>query len=87
MSAIVYAHSANKEFGVQWSLAQAADRIREKVRRSKNPTRNSHFENAIRAIEMAKDLFFDRQYTEAEKAAWLAEKLLREGNKPHAASP
>lgn len=85
---IGYPQYGDKELGqLQWSLAEAADRIREKVRRSKNPMRNGYFENAIRAIELAKDLFFDRRYEDAQKAAMTADNLLREGNKPRAASP
>lgn len=67
---------------LQWNLAQATDRIREKVRRSRNIARNRCFETAIRVIEAAKDLYFDRKYEEAEELLWKAEELLRTSNKP-----
>jgi hypothetical protein len=66
---------------VQWNLAIAADRVRDKLRRNKNPSRAALFEDAVRHIELAKDLYFDRDYDEGKKSLWLAEKLLRKGNK------
>src|SRR6516225_8257097 len=63
---------------LQWNLAEATDRIREKIRRSKNTKRNTFFEDAICAIEVAKDLYFDRHYQDGEKLLIQAQKLLRE---------
>jgi hypothetical protein len=67
---------------LQTSLAKAADRIREKLRRNRNPIRASFFEDAIRHVEAAKDYYFDREYTKGRETLWSAERLLREGNKP-----
>jgi hypothetical protein len=78
-----FADSQLKGIGhLQSSLAQAADRIREKLRRNRNPVRAKFFEDAIRFIELAKDCYFDRKYAEGNEAVWRAEQLLRTGNKP-----
>jgi hypothetical protein len=69
---------------LQWNLAETTDRIREKAGRGKNAMRNGFFEDAIRVIELAKDLYFDRRYADGEKLIIQAEKLLREGNKTRA---
>jgi hypothetical protein len=66
---------------LQDSLAMAADRTREKLRRNKNATRATHFENAIRAIELAKDMYFDAKYADGEELIFEAERLLQAGNK------
>lgn len=67
---------------LQMCLAKAADRIREKLRRNRKPTRATYFENAIRHVEAAKDFYFDREYEKGKEALWTAERLLQEGNKP-----
>jgi hypothetical protein len=61
---------------LQWHLAEATDRIREKIRRSKNTKRNESFEEAIRAIELAKDLYFERHYEDGEKTTHSSTQLI-----------
>ncbi|HMF20434.1 MAG TPA: hypothetical protein VKE98_24705, partial [Gemmataceae bacterium] len=67
---------------IQANMAEAADRIREKLRRSKNKVRNEFFENAVRLIEIAKDMYFDHRYPEGQACLFEAHRLLQEGNKP-----
>jgi len=85
ISASVYPQFVNAEFAalgmLQADLAKAADRIREKLRRNKNADRKFAFENAVRAIEMAKDMYFDRRYQDGESLLHHAEKLLTDGNR------
>ncbi len=84
---ILFGTSAYPLFGVrsyllpQTNLAKASDRLRDKIRRSRNPVKNSFFEDAIRMIELAKDMFFDRCYEEGRKLVCSAEKLIEEGNR------
>lgn len=66
----------------QGNLAEAADRLRVKIRRSKNVKRNACFEDVIRAVEFAKNLYFDRQYDDGKSVLYQAIMLLQEGNKP-----
>jgi hypothetical protein len=77
-----FVDSGLNEIGhLQECLARAADRIREKLSRNKNPIRSKLFCDAIRAIELAKDLYFDREYKRAGDLVFEAEKLLQEGQK------
>jgi hypothetical protein len=72
---------------LQANLARAADRIREKLRRNRNPSRATFFENAIRFVEVAKDVYFDRDYQKGRETLFQAERQLREGNEPRKKGP
>lgn len=66
---------------IQGCLMMATDRIRDKIKRNKNPARGALFSEALNAVVAASDLYFDGKYEEASELIWRAVRALQDGNR------
>lgn len=60
---------------------RVSDRIRDKIKRNKNPERRELFKMALEATAEAQDAYFDRRYEDGKSAVWKAVNALKEGNR------
>ncbi len=68
---------------IQGSLVEIADRIRDKLRRNKNPIRAEYFTRALTDVERAKEAYFVGNYSEGEQLLGSCVDSLMSGNKPN----
>ena len=66
---------------IQGSLLVASDRIRDKLRRNKNPERAEFFQTALLAVRAAADMYFNSKYEAGHELVWKAVHALQEGNR------
>lgn len=66
---------------IQGCLLVASDRIRDKLRRNRNPERAEGFTAALRAVRAAADHHFNAEYQAGEALIWEAVHALQAGNR------
>ena len=66
---------------IQGALLMASDRIRDKLRRNKNPQREELFQTALLAVRAAADCYFNSKHEAGSELVWKAVHALQDGNR------
>jgi hypothetical protein len=72
---------------LQGSLAEAEDRIRDRMRRTKATTKLSAYSSALRDVATARLLIAEGRHAEASDLLWGTANLLQESNSAHRGQP
>ena len=71
------------DFNIHDLIAEIADRISEKIGRSRNAVRRNWFANALEQVKVAAMSYEQNKCADGEEFLRRAEQLLQQGNKTH----